>query len=151
MKQLILLVVLSSGALGVSAQEPFNLRFDHSTVLVHDLEASALFYADILQLEELETPWGPSAPVRFYSMGGSRQLHVGVTDKVIEPDKNAHLAFAVQDYESYLAFLRDRGVPYSNFRGSRAEPQIRPDGVRQIYLQDPDGNWIEINDAAHSP
>jgi lactoylglutathione lyase len=151
MKQLILLVALGVGAVGASAQEPFDLRFDHSTVLVSDLEASAAFYADILQLEELETPWGPSAPIRFYSMGGSRQLHVGVTDRAIGPDKNAHLAFTVQDLARYLLFLRDHGVTYTNFPGTRNEPQIRPDGVRQIYLQDPDGNWIEINDAAYSP
>jgi catechol 2,3-dioxygenase-like lactoylglutathione lyase family enzyme len=91
MKQLVLLVALGFGAFSASAQEPFDLRFDHSTVLVHDLEVS------------------------------------------------------------YLLFLRDHGVEYSNFRGTPSEPQIRPDGVRQVYLQDPDGNWIEINDAAHSP
>ena len=25
-------------------------------------------------------------------------------------------------------------------------PQVRPDKVQQIYLQDPDGYWIEVND-----
>ena len=26
-------------------------------------------------------------------------------------------------------------------------PYVRADGVRQIYLQDPDGFWVEVNDA----
>ena len=26
-------------------------------------------------------------------------------------------------------------------------PQVRSDGVRQIFIQDPDGYWIEVNDA----
>jgi len=24
--------------------------------------------------------------------------------------------------------------------------QLRPDGIQQIYFQDPDGYWIEVND-----
>jgi len=24
---------------------------------------------------------------------------------------------------------------------------VRPDGVRQIYFQDPDGYWLEVNDS----
>jgi catechol-2,3-dioxygenase len=26
---------------------------------------------------------------------------------------------------------------------------VRPDGVKQIYFQDPEGYWIEINDDKH--
>ncbi|MDP1568603.1 MAG: VOC family protein [Vicinamibacterales bacterium] len=146
-----LLVALAVGPTPTAAQAVFDLRFDHSTLLVSDLAESAAFYEDILHLEALETPWGPTAPIRFYSLGGSRQLHVGLSDKRIEPDKNAHLAFAVQNFDAYLRFLRERGVKYVDFPGRSSDPQVRPDGVRQVYLQDPDGNWIEINDAAHSP
>jgi lactoylglutathione lyase len=150
--QLIALITsLVAGSGPAAAQDVFDLHFDHSTVLVSDLDRSAAFYENILYLEALETPWGPTAPIRFYSLGGSRQLHVGLSEGRIEPDKNTHLAFAVQDFDAYLQFLRERGVAYVNFRGSSSDPQVRPDGVRQIYLQDPDGNWIEINDAAHPP
>jgi len=34
---------------------------------------------------------------------------------------------------------------YGNWAGKK-EPQVRPDKVAQIYLQDPDGYWIEVND-----
>jgi lactoylglutathione lyase len=146
-----LLISLVAGSSPAAAQDVFDLRFDHSTVLVSDLEKSAAFYENILHLEALETPWGPTAPIRFYSLGGRRQLHVGLSERSIEPDKNTHLAFAVRNFDAYLQFLRERGVAYVNFRGSSSDPQVRPDGVRQIYLQDPDGNWIEINDAAHPP
>jgi len=37
-------------------------------------------------------------------------------------------------------------VKYGNWAGSSKEPQLRPDKVKQVYLQDPDGYWIEIND-----
>lgn len=149
--QLVLLIAALLGAAPAAAQDSFDLRFDHSTVLVTDLEMSAAFYEEILQLEALETPWGPAAPIRFYSLGAGRQLHVGLTDESIEPNRKVHLAFAVLRFDAYLAFLSEKGVPYGNFAGTSSTAQVRPDGVRQIYLQDPDGNWIEINDAAHPP
>lgn len=133
----------------VAEPTTFELHYDHATLLVADLDRSAAFIADVLHLEPLETPWGPTAPIRFFSLGGGRQLHVGITQRAIEPDRNAHLAFAVQNFDAYLQFLTERGIPYGNFAGTSSEPQVRPDGVRQIYLQDPDGNWIEVNDAAH--
>lgn len=133
------------------AQERFDLQIDHSTILVSDLEESAAFYENVLGLTEIGTPWGAAAPIRFYSLGGNRQLHVGLANRTIEPDKNLHLAFAVADFDVYLAFLRERRIAYTNFAGTAGEPQVRPDGVRQVYLQDPDGNWIEINDARHPP
>ena len=30
---------------------------------------------------------------------------------------------------------------------SQKKVQTRADGVKQIYMQDPDGFWIEVNDA----
>lgn len=151
MKHGALFIALIIGCAPASAQEDFDLRFDHSTILVSDLETSAAFYEDILHLEPLETPWGPTAPIRFFSLGGSRQLHVGLSDEGGESDKNLHLAFAIVNFDAYLRFLSERGVAYVDFQGSSSEPQVRPDGVRQVYLQDPDGNWIEVNDAAHPP
>ena len=146
---IVLIVGLVFYSLPAGAQERFDLRLDHSTVLVTDLEISGTFYENVLGLARVDTPWGPAAPVRFYSLGGARQLHMGLSDGAIEPDKNAHLAFSVSNFDMYLEFLREQRVEYTNFAGTRREPQLRPDGVRQVYLQDPDGNWIEINDAAH--
>ena len=38
-------------------------------------------------------------------------------------------------------------IPYSDWPGAAHTVNHRDDGVRQIYFQDPDGYWIEINDA----
>lgn len=149
MKHLALFAALIVGSAPAAAQEAFDLQFDHSTVLVTDLGSSEAFYENILRLKPLDTPWGAGAPIRFYSLGGSRQLHVGVSDGTSRPDKTIHLAFAVRNFDAYLRFLREQGVVYGDFAGASGEPQVRPDGIRQVYLQDPDGNWIEINDAVH--
>lgn len=143
-------LVVAALLVGAPAQaQSFNLEFDHTNILVSDLDASASFYRDILGLEELPTPWGRNPSVRFFSVGGSRQIHVVQTNSVrAESTKAVHLAFTIRDFDGYLVFLRQAGIEYSNFAGDSIEPQIRPDGVRQIYFQDPDGNWIEVNDAA---
>ena len=60
-----------------------------------------------------------------------------------------HIAYAVKEYDGYFCFLNKKGIAYSNFSGERKKIWIRPDGVKHVYFQDPDGYWIEINDANH--
>ena len=128
----------------------FQLQHDHSNILVSNMDASALFYKNILHLKELETPWGPNPAVRFFSIGGNQQIHVVQAEKGdIVINKMVHMAFSSKDFDDYMVFLQDAGIEVSNFSGSNADPQIRPDGVRQIYFQDPDGNCIEVNDATY--
>jgi lactoylglutathione lyase len=42
-------------------------------------------------------------------------------------------------------------VTYVNLALERKGVTRRPDGIRQIYFQDPDGHWLEINDANADP
>ena len=133
-----------------SSGQTFNLQLDHTTILVSDLETSSNFYKDILQFKELETPWGVIDWGRFFSIGNNQQLHMAKVDTdSIKLNKFLHMAFTVQDFDAYLRFLTEKGIEYGNFAGDSKEPQIRPDGVKQIYFQDPDGYWIEINDRKH--
>jgi catechol 2,3-dioxygenase-like lactoylglutathione lyase family enzyme len=133
-----------------SAARPASLEMDHYTILVEDLERSARFYQEILQLEELETPWGVNPSIRFFGIGQHRQLHIAqVESGAITLTRVVHTAFAASDFDGYLDFLNSRGITYSNFDGEPGTVQTRPDGVRQIYFQDPDGYWIEINDARY--
>lgn len=149
MKFLILTATLLLSSYPVIGQN-FNLKLDHLTILVEDLEVSAGFYKNILQLEELETPWGVNPSIRFFSIGSGQQLHVARVDAdSIKLNKVVHIAFNVEGFDSYLSFLKDKGIGYTNFAGDSKEPQVRPDGVLQVYFQDPDGYWIEINNAKY--
>ncbi len=38
---------------------------------------------------------------------------------------------------------------FDDWTGKKNRIQHRSDGVDQIYIQDPDGYWIEINTVAH--
>jgi catechol 2,3-dioxygenase-like lactoylglutathione lyase family enzyme len=80
-------------------------------------------------------------------MGDGRQLHLIAGDtKGMVMKKGVHLALAVSDFDGFLKFLDGKGVSYSDWPGEKHATNVRADGVRQIYLQDPDGYWIEIND-----
>ena len=91
--------------------------------------------------------------IRFFETGNNQQLHIGQVNVDdygdVKVNKVLHIAFAVNDFDGYLIYLNEKGINYSNFAGESKKAQTRPDGVRQIYFQDPDGYWIEINDAKH--
>ena len=150
MKTNIIILALIFCLYSSSSGQTFNLQLDHTTILVSDIEASSNFYKDILKFKELETPWGKIEWGRFFSIGNNQQLHMAKGDaESIKLNKMLHMAFTVQDFDAYLSFLTEKGIEYGNFAGDSNEPQTRPDGVRQIYFQDPDGYWIEINDREH--
>ncbi len=45
-----------------------------------------------------------------------------------------------------MEHLDKLNVRYGNWKGDAKQTTARPDGVKQIYLQDPDGFWVEVND-----
>ena len=74
------------------------------------------------------------------------QLHVVSGAKEDVPhDVNIHLAFTVASLPDFIKHLDQMGVKYGNFAGEERKIAIRPDQIQQIYLQDPDGYWIEVN------
>ena len=149
MKNLLFIIALFLGSFNSMAQS-YNLEFDHTTILVKNIETSAEFYKNILQLKELETPWGFIEWGRFFEIGNHQQIHIALVDNdEVKPNKWLHIAFAVNDFDGYLKYLDENNIDYGNFKGESKEFQIRPDSVRQIYFQDPDGYWIEVNDAKH--
>lgn len=150
MKNLILILALTFCSFYSIAQS-FKLVHDHSTIQVENIDRSVEFYKDILNLKEIDTPWPENTIIRFLETGKNQQLHIAKVPDFgdIKTNKVLHIAFAIQDFDAYLNFLNERGIKYSNFAGESKKTQLRPDGVRQIYFQDPDGYWIEINDAEH--
>lgn len=124
-----------------------TLTFDHYTITVNNLEASAQFYADILGLKEIENRTQKSY-IRWFSLGNGSELHVveGNTYS-IETHIGIHLALKVTDFDSFLNHLRSHNITHHSSKGIRDSITTRADGVRQVYFQDPDGYWIEVNEA----
>ncbi len=119
---------------------------NHVTIYVVDMEKSAKFYKDVMQFEQISEPFHDNRHV-WLRIGPHTELHIvkGAT-AIIPHDINIHMAFTVKSVENFAKHLDDMGVKYGNWAQTSKEPQLRPDGIKQVYLQDPDGYWIEIND-----
>ena len=135
-----------SGPVTDAAPE-FSFTLQHTTVVVSDFEKSRDFYLGLLQLKEVPTDFLPENQM-FVSAGGKLELHVGEVPGVkIEPSNFNHFALTVNDFDGFLAYLKSKGIVYSGLGGGEDYyVQKRPDGVRQTWIQDPDGYWIEFND-----
>ena len=64
---------------------------------------------------------------------------------------STHLALATATFDATIAHLERQGITYVNLAREPNKVHARQDGTRQIYFQDPDGHWIEINDAGEEP
>jgi lactoylglutathione lyase len=148
MKTLALLAAFSFATLlsaQTSASKP-SLDFDHTTVYVTDISKSAAFYENVLGLEKLPEPFHDGKH-NWYRIGDHSQLHVvaGATKSGQQQDIGQHVAFRVASLADFRKHLDQLQVKYRPYDGS-TKFTPRPDGINQIYFQDPDGYWIEVND-----
>ena len=120
---------------------------DHVAIYVKDVQVSAAFYKDVFGMAELQVPFrGVTIPVKWMDMGHGVALHiVGGRQERVAQSKWEHLALACGNMDATIRRLNAKGIPWASMDGQKA-PQVRPDGVRQIFVQDPDGYWIEVND-----
>ena len=122
-----------------------SAEFDHTTVHVRDLQKSAHFYEEVFGLERIPHPFKDTNHI-WFRIGPHQQLHVvGGAKDVVAQEIEVHFAFRVPSIPEFTARLDRLQVKYRNFAGD-GKITDRPDGVHQIYLQDPDGYWIEVND-----
>ena len=122
-----------------------GVAFDHTTVLVRDLQKSAEFYEKVFGLEKIADPFKDEKHI-WLRIGPHEQLHiVGGAKEAVQPDIEVHFAFRVASLTDFMKHLDQLGVKYRAHDGE-GKVTLRPDGVHQIYFQDPDGYWIEVND-----
>lgn len=124
-----------------------NFAIDHYAINVQNLERSVSFYQDIFDLSEIKN--GTELDhIRWFRLGENEELHiieVHPLDKKLP--KGVHLALRTGDFESFRESLKNKNIPYSDWPGAANAVSTRSDGVKQLYIQDPDGYWIEVNDA----
>lgn len=131
------------------APPSFDFTYDHYSLIVKDLEKTGTFYKDILRLKEIPHPSATSG-FRWFIINGNSQLHlIGKDSVAMKHSKSVHLCLATQKLDEFVAYLTEKEVPYSDWPGKPNAITLRADGVRQIYVQDPENNWIEINTAKH--
>lgn len=122
-------------------------RINHIAFSVLDLQKSVRFYQQVIGLDTIPEPFHDGRHA-WFSMGGNSQLHlIQHPPPIIVPNKNTHLCFSVPSIEQFVERLNKTAIPFEDWPGKKGAITIRPDKVKQIYLQDPDGYWLEINDA----
>ena len=120
---------------------------DHIAICVRDLKKSVAFYTDVLHLQKVPNPFADTVH-QWYSLGNHIKLHAIQGDCTGKHDKAEHLCFTVSSVKEFAKKLDELNIPYGNWKGDSKEPTLRQDGVLQLYFQDPDGYWIEINSPA---
>lgn len=130
----------------VSAQITSKPILNHIAVYVNDLQKSTEFYQHIVGLDTIVEPFKDGKHT-WFTLGGRGQLHLISGAKLnMEQFKMRHLCFSVASIDDFIANLENNKIEYTNWKGDSKSPTVRLDGVKQIYFQDPDGYWVEIND-----
>jgi lactoylglutathione lyase len=139
--------VLLLALLAPWARGQVQARINHVAFFVADLQPSADFYREVVGLEPIPEPFKDGKHAWFL-IGPKTHLHIiSGAEKRLPTEKRSHLCFTVPSVDDFRARLTARGILYENLVGQKNSVTVRPDGVKQIYFQDPDGNWLEINDA----
>ncbi|HEY1692306.1 MAG TPA: VOC family protein [Polyangiaceae bacterium] len=123
-----------------------GFALEHVSLHVADDVVSVRFYRDVLGMREIPSA---SPQRRWLAFGRGGELHIaGGRTAPVQGDDEVHFALACEDLEPIMKRLAEHQVAWY---GSDDRPggvsRTRTDGVRQIYLRDPDGYWIEVNDS----
>ncbi|WP_430408433.1 VOC family protein [Kordia sp.] len=122
-----------------------TFSFDHMALSVKDVNESIQFYQKVLQLKEIENTASDSK-TRWLSFADGRQLHlIPRPNSEIKTNKAVHFALNTADLNSFVNNLKALQIDYSDWLGTPNKDYIRKDGIQQVYFQDPNGYWIEIN------
>lgn len=142
----LLLVSFISGSASSQSMKT-KARLNHIALYVVDLKISSDFYGQIVGLDTIPEPFHDGRHT-WFSVGPKSHLHIisGAREKK-EQDKNSHLCFSVPSVLDFINVLNKNKIPFENWAGEKSTFTNRVDGVKQVYFRDPDGYWVEINDA----
>ena len=118
-----------------------NSRINHVSVNARNLRESVDFYVDLLGAEPVPTP-NFGLPVQWLALGRT-QLHLFERD--LQPTSHHHFAVTVDDVEPVYRSAERRGAFDRNAFGNHLVEL--PGDVVQLYVRDPAGNLVEIDQA----
>lgn len=123
---------------------PLIQELHHASLLVADTQLSLRFYQDILGLERIAERPDLGYPGAWLRVGRG-QIHLlelpnpdPVEGRPSHGGRDRHLAMTVADLETLMARLEAAGVSYTSSRSGR----------RALFCRDPDGNALELIEAA---
>lgn len=129
----------------------------HVNLQAKDVRRTAAFYRNVLGMTEQDWVFPekrgylPGDPDKLALLGDGREGHTGLhliapdpdfaekNDLIHNPSVGGHVAIHVEDLQGVIDRLTAAGIPFS-VTGEFAIP-----GLRHVYVNDPEGNLIEIN------
>ncbi|GAB3300603.1 VOC family protein [Parasphingorhabdus pacifica] len=116
------------------------LSIHHVSLMVQDLDDALEFYTEVLGMRR-RTDRPASAARGAWLDVGDHQVHL--IEGSPPPARGQHFAVRISDLDTTRELLLSRGVEVSE--------AVTIGTARQAFLQDPSGNRIELQEAAHSP
>jgi lactoylglutathione lyase len=127
--------------------KPGRIVMNHLAFHVSNLAVSTHFYTNIIGLDTIPEPFHDGRHT-WLSLGNGSHLHlIQLPGVPVVPGKNTHLCLSIPDVPSFAENLKKLNIAFEDWPGTPLAITTRVDGVHQIYFKDPDGYWIEINDA----
>ena len=119
--------------------------FNHISLHVSDLNKSRHFYTQLLGMEEVARP-AFSFNGAWLSMGNGHLLHLieGKDYETKSSNRGNHFAFSNHDVNALEDAFIEKGIEI-------VSNKIRVDGVRQMFIKDPDGYYIEFSEECEKP
>jgi catechol 2,3-dioxygenase-like lactoylglutathione lyase family enzyme len=119
-------------------------RFLHVSINTNDADLTSVvdFYNDVLGLGDQPRPEIPGVPGHWHAVGG-QELHVvaaPAAGRGIDPTGH-HYCVAVDDLDAAIAELEQRGIEYVR--------AVQGENTVQIWINDPAGNTVELQQETH--
>ncbi len=146
MRNLLISVVLLF-CFSVASAQTRKASINHVAIYVVDAKSSASFYQNIIGLDTIPEPFHDGKHF-WLRVGEGVSMHIiEGAEKKKEYYKNQHTCFSVASVEGFIETLKKKNIPFEDREGKKSTFTVRVDGVKQLWIQDPDGYWVEINDA----
>lgn len=143
---LLFLTVFATLTNSSGAQTKKPVLLNHIAIYVKDLQAMTEFYRTIVGLDTMPEPFHDGRH-SWFPIAEHSQLHfIKGAKEITQHDKNAHLCFTVSSVDDFVKKLIAAKIHYEDWPGKAYSITTRVDGVKQVYFQDPENYWVEIND-----
>ena len=146
MKRLSLLFLAISATSLLHAQDTtIKFSFNHLALSVKDVNRSAEFYATVLKLPEIVNRTKIEG-IRWFALADGKELHlISIIKKKFIINKAIHMGLSTKSFDEFVKRLTASKIVFSDWPGKANTVNIRTDGIKQIFFQDPDGYWVEVN------